>query len=559
MASDLILHATEALPGGREPRPVALHLAGIGRDAASGVGFAWAPTFNRAVHPLTWQRTANGTVEIAATLVPDAWVPPAPQAAHWRVAAGLATMNGTAIGEAVSSAVLVAPAPPPQPGDTVRLTCQQALTDGRRDFRDIRIELPFGGGDGIAVALHEHWGLPAATRIVAGGWDGPRFDLTVAIERPGTPERAGDPAAGLRLRLTGERRGHLIAGRCAGSPAGEGPLWGSIDPVPAPRTVAVRAPALLLSAERLRLLHGRRSDPSAAAAFAPLRTRRAEWVARSPCPHARLVFIHHFGPGPVRDLKLDAEAAWGAALLHHLDGDAEAGAAAARLVLAWARTNCGITDVGGHLAFGYCLPAMIWAAALLRSDGLLDACQDAEVRRWLAEIVRPIVRVELHRNNWMAWAVACELAIALHAARGDWIDLAVRRYTDLATTYLGGPEGATGETRRDLIHAQMGLAPMLLACEMAWHQQIDLYALRGHRLAACVEFHAPFALGDLSGWPYPEPANDPGKPWPMYELALAHGRDRLGLALPQTERACAATRPEGFDRIGWGTLLHAIR
>jgi hypothetical protein len=258
----------------------------------------------------------------------------------------------------------------------------------------------------------------------------------------------------------------------------------------------------------------------------------------------------------VRDLKEDCEAAWGAALLDalgHGDGHAEA---SARIIAAWARGNHGIADTGGHLSFSYGLPALVWAAELLRAQGRLDAAVEADTARWLAEVVRPIARTDLHRNNWRAWAVHLDACIAVFCRRGDWLDLALARHRELVELYTHSPSGITSETGRDLVHAQMGLAPMLATCELAWRQGIDLYAERGHRLRAAVELHGPFAMGEVAGWPMAKPPRDAGRVWPMYELAARHWHRRLGMPMPRTLAVIAANRPEGFDRIGWGTLLY---
>jgi hypothetical protein len=97
---------------------------------------------------------------------------------------------------------------------------------------------------------------------------------------------------------------------------------------------------------------------------------------------------------------------------------------------------------------------------------------------------------------------------------------------------------------------------MIATCELAWRQGLDLYSERGMRLRAAVELHGPFAMGRLEDWPLKNPARDTGVVWPMYELAVRHYRGRLGLPMPRSCYVLENNRPEGFNRTGWGTLLH---
>jgi len=106
----------------------------------------------------------------------------------------------------------------------------------------------------------------------------------------------------------------------------------------------------------------------------------------------------------------------------------------------------------------------------------------------------------------------------------------------------------------------MGLAPLLAAAECAWHQGVDLYSFADNRLAKAVEFHVPFVLGETSGWPGGEqnPPSDVGVIWPMYELALYHYQGRQKIPMPNSTHIAMTHRPEKFNRIGLGTLTHAI-
>jgi hypothetical protein len=450
--------------------------------------------------------------------------------------------------------------PEPVTGTGVlRLVCQQALSDGRRDFRDLRLELPATPEAvtlGRAVTLHENWPL-ADAEVTACDWDGTRLKATVVVSHPAVDGQAAG-ARRIEIHVDAERRGRLLRGRWSRADDGRtDDLWGEWRVDPPVRFRRFVSPGLIVGAEDIAAARDRiATGGDWERAWALLRDRADVWRVWQPRPHARPHFIHWSEPGAVRDLKEDCEAAWGNALLDALGhGDGHA-LAAARILHAWATTFTGIADTGGHLSTSYCWPAMVWAADLLRACGRLDAATDAALCRCLAEVVRPIAVTDLHENNWMTWANHLEACIAVFCQRGDWFDLAVARYRWLLERYTS-PSGCTSETGRDLVHAQMGIAPMVATCELAFRQGIDLYSERQHRLRTVVELHGPFAMGRLDDWPLQVPAREVGSVWPMYELPVRHWLGRLGMPMPRSVSVLETHRPEGFSRIGWGTLLHA--
>jgi len=543
-----------AMPGREAPGDLDVHLEG-------NSGWAVAPRFNRAIHKVAVddRRVADGVEvwNLSVLLNPDAWYPASSMQAAFNVEllSGRGDFRGTIGNNAVEGSADLLPSPSPG-GGMLHLCCQQFFSEGRVDFRDLRIELPSSQDAvfrGRAVTLQDQW--PPEVGIVASSWDG-KFLLAELAMNVSMEAGLANPRR-IVARVEAERRGRLLRGRWHLPEDGrEGDLWGELRVAPAPRHRAFVSPGMIVGAEDI---SGAKARIAAVGIWGPawalLQSRADVWRAWEPRPHAKPAFVHWNAPGPVRDLKEDCEAAWGNALLHALaDGDGHA-EAATRIIRGWAETFSGIADVAGHLSTSYCFPAMVWAADLLRSSGNLEAGVEAEFRRCLGEVVRPIARTELHFNNWSSWANHLDACIAVFCERGDWFDLALDRYRCLLERYTYSPRGITAETGRDLVHAQMGIAPMIATSELAWRQGIDLYAEQNMRLRAAVELHGPFAMGQLDDWPLDAPAKRAGQVWPMYELAVRHYLGRLGLPMPRSCSVIDATRPEGFNRTGWGTLL----
>jgi hypothetical protein len=277
-------------------------------------------------------------------------------------------------------------------------------------------------------------------------------------------------------------------------------------------------------------------------------------------------FPHWFHPGPSRNLVLDNESVYANALLFAMTGDTVHAGKAAEIIGAWAgaleRIETLPTDRHEEvLATSYSWPAFVWAASLL---DMFRASYDREAfRSLLRRLIEPVVRQTIHRNNWLSWSVCCRMAMALYLEDAGWFAETQGQFHEHLRGYLGN---LRGELKRDLWHAQMGLAPLIAAGEMAWHRGVDLYGAEDDLLYRALEYQIPFFLGETRGWPFEKPpvyehmrAED-GLPklWPMYEMAAHHYVDRRGLPAPQLRRAVAKTRPEGGERLGWGTLTHPL-
>jgi Alginate lyase len=120
------------------------------------------------------------------------------------------------------------------------------------------------------------------------------------------------------------------------------------------------------------------------------------------------------------------------------------------------------------------------------------------------------------------------------------------------------PDGLSQETCRDFGHTQMGLAAMVNAAEIAWHQGLDLYSGEADRITTAMEFHAGLLSGNAppAGLCGDSLGLSTGATW---EIAYNHFHNRMGRDLPLTMKWILATvRPSGIGtHMAWETLTHA--
>jgi hypothetical protein len=115
-------------------------------------------------------------------------------------------------------------------------------------------------------------------------------------------------------------------------------------------------------------------------------------------------------------------------------------------------------------------------------------------------------------------------------------------------------DGLCAETFRDLGHCDLGLAQMINAAEIAWHQGVDLYSIHARRIVAFMELNAFLRMGD----PIPKDfyrVQSLGMN-ATFEIAYNHFHNRMGMELPktrllieQTIRPCLKKEP--IISLGW--------
>ncbi len=305
------------------------------------------------------------------------------------------------------------------------------------------------------------------------------------------------------------------------------------------------------------------------------------------------VFLDH-QPGPVdvyidgaghRDeqdinmqkLTADGMAAYGSALHWVVTGDTAHIVKTIEIVNAWAYTLKQIDPwQDGSLSTSYGWPCLIYAAEIARH--LYSGWKTGDVEgfeAFLSGLIWDGTEKALKReNNWRSMAIFCRMAIAIFTDNRNRYESTIEELKKQILSYCY-PSGQCLETARDLWHSQMGMAPLVAACEMAWHQGDDLYSLENNRLLGSVEWHIPFIMDETEGWPkvFDSPKYEPsspgneGRPWPFYEMMYNHYHNRLGFETPNTWKILTGTvagfdefpvRPEEWERTGgWGTVTHA--
>lgn len=277
----------------------------------------------------------------------------------------------------------------------------------------------------------------------------------------------------------------------------------------------------------------------------------------------------------------DANAAYHNALRWALTGDRAAAAKAIAIVNAW---STALTTVSGRdtvLMAGLGPFKMVNAAELLRhTDTGWSAADIARAAHNFRTVIYPALQnfAPFANGNWDTAAIKTVLAIGVFCDDRAIYERALRYYVDgpgdgRLTHYIINAAGQCQESGRDQQHTQLGLAHLGDACEIAWHQGLDLYAYADHRLLAGFEYTARYNLGeDVPFTPtldrtgkYRHAAiskEGRGRLRPIYEQILNHYVARQHLPAPFTAQAVARLRPEGparppADHPGFGTLLFA--
>ncbi len=220
-----------------------------------------------------------------------------------------------------------------------------------------------------------------------------------------------------------------------------------------------------------------------------------------------------------------------------------------------------------------------WANAgeLLRySNAPWDETDQEKFSSMLRNVFLPALnpRPNHFNGNWDLACTKSSMAIAVFLNDRELFDSNIERLKNGETNgsinnYLL-PSGQCQESGRDQVHAQMGLEYLSQACEIAWHQGIDLFEYNSRSLARSFEYLARYNLGDnnLPFEVYPSPvgknAHDTatsisgikrGEFSPIYECVYHHYLVREGIKLEWVNKALEITRPEETDI--WSTLIYS--
>lgn len=274
------------------------------------------------------------------------------------------------------------------------------------------------------------------------------------------------------------------------------------------------------------------------------------------------------------DMSRDAAAAYAHALLWSLTEKQAHATKTIEILNAWAST---LESVSGHdakLLVGMDGVAFCNAAELVRHSNAAWANEEQQqFEKMLHQVFYPVIKdfYPTANGNWDASMIQTMIAMGIFLDDRAMFDRGVDYYRNgkgngAIEKYLN-ESGQCQESGRDQSHVQMGIGFLACACEMAWKQQVDLYAAADNRLALGFEYTAKFNLGEdvpfqrfrsVEGrYDYPSISRRGiGRFRPIYERIVHHYHDRLGLEMPYSRKVADMERPEGphIQHMSWGTL-----
>ncbi|MDF7802026.1 alginate lyase family protein [Pontiellaceae bacterium B1224] len=299
-----------------------------------------------------------------------------------------------------------------------------------------------------------------------------------------------------------------------------------------------------------------------------------DWVAK-PVPN---VHRDSYGANRVGDPAIthDGEAAYSHALQWVITGNEAHAEKAKEILNAWSATLETITGKDDNLLAGMAAQKYCNAAEILMYT--YDGWPESEVdqfKNMLLTVYLPLIS-NFYTNspnsngNWGLSMVNSVLAIAVFCDDVDLFNGAVahvmrtsRQPYSTLSGYIDAETGQCQESGRDQGHSQMGLGYLGAICEIAWKQDIDLYAYLDNRLLLGMEYTAAYGLGNEV--PYYNmydkfkdriSEKSRGNFEPIFERVYNHYVRVKGLSMPFTEQVIEQERPEGFtsSMTSWGTL-----
>jgi hypothetical protein len=315
--------------------------------------------------------------------------------------------------------------------------------------------------------------------------------------------------------------------------------------------------------------------------FERLRTHRqsqADYRVRGPFAQ---VIRDPKGSSQLDELVSDGNAAYQNALMWCLTGNEPHARKAAEILNVWSGTLREITGKDKELGASLCGFKLVNAAELLRHTYPgWSQTQSERCGRMLREAVYPAIRnfATFANGNWDTGCLKTIMAIGVYLDDRELFNQAVNYYRQGAGNgslahYVINPAGQCQESGRDQQHTQLGLAHLAEACEIAWHQGLDIYGEQDNRLRHGFEYTARYNLGQEV--PFQKHTDTTGKYRhqavaqagrgnlrPIFEMVWNHYERRRGIPSPFTRQAAEKIRPEGAafsaDHPGFGTLMFSL-
>lgn len=226
---------------------------------------------------------------------------------------------------------------------------------------------------------------------------------------------------------------------------------------------------------------------------------------------------------------------------------------------AWTNTCKTFDGSNAPLELGWGGCSLVRAAEILRHTyPQWSAANTETVNRFIDTLMMPKLRTRLGwTNNWQTTICEARLQVAIFRDDNAELEWAITEYKRIFREYVSA-SGQTGETLRDLVHAQFGIGGLLQIPELVYEYTngtINLFGQFSKQLAAVCELHAALLLGRI-------PPNcgiqkeAVKEPWFIpcgWEIAIT----RLGAKMPNTEELLKRHRPEKYVfHWGLGTLTH---
>ena len=278
------------------------------------------------------------------------------------------------------------------------------------------------------------------------------------------------------------------------------------------------------------------------------------------------------------EMALDGNAAYQNALMWCITGDEAHAKKAVEILDAWSTM---LKRMDGHdvqLGAGLNGFKFVNAAELMRGTYPKWTAQEiAQCQKMLKEAVYPPIKdfATFANGNWDGACIKTMMAIDVFCDDHEMFNRAVEYYyhgsgNGAITHYIINAAGQCQESGRDQSHTQLGLGQLAEACEIGWHQGLDMYGAEDNRLLAGFEYTAKYLLGnDVPFEPHTDTTGNYNAKViatrtrqrfrPIYEMVWNHYQNRRGIDAPFTREAAEKNRPEGpafgSDHPGFGTLL----
>jgi len=302
---------------------------------------------------------------------------------------------------------------------------------------------------------------------------------------------------------------------------------------------------------------------------------RSDWRLRGP--------FRSVSRGPrdslhINEMDQDANAAYQNALMWCVTGEEAHAKKAVEILDAWSGTLEEIAGKDRILAASLGGFKFVNAAEIMRSTYPGWHASDRQrFQQMLKTVFYPVIKdfATFANGNWDTGCIKTMMGIGVFCDDRAIFDRAVDYYqhgsgNGRLTHYIVNGEGQCQESGRDQQHAQLGLAHLAEASEIAWNQGLDLYGAADNRLLKGFEYTARYNLGNEMPFVFFTDttgkykvsvisAKGRGELRPVYEMVWNHYENRRGLKAPYSRQAAEKIRPEGSahgaDHPGFGTLL----